>query len=381
MTFEFQWESRISEISREAWNRLVSDEISPFLSWEWLNSLEQTGCVGGNTGWEPMHLAVYENGILVAAAPFYLKHHSRGEFVFDQEWAEVSFRIGVDYYPKLLGMSPFTPAGNYRFLLEAGQDKRMCSQAMLTEIDRMCKASGVNSFHILHGASDWVGLMEDLGMSKWLHHALVWENRGYESFDHYLAGFKSRRRKNIKRERRVINEQGLSFRMIPGDEAPVEYFLLMYYLYASTCDKFYNWSHYLNLDFFSQLRQACPQHINLVAAFSPSEEIPVAMSFLVQKGEWLYGRYWGCREAYEHLHFETCYYQAIEWAIKKGIRYFDAGSGNASHKQRRGFPASPRYSLHRHYHPAMARIWDMNIERINNIEEKRIEMINQSGKG
>jgi len=174
-------------------------------------------------------------------------------------------------------------------------------------------------------------------------------------------------------------EQGLTFRVIPGGEAPQEYFLLMYYLYAATCDKFYNWSHYLNLQFFNELHTICKDHILFTAAYAPNQEVPVAMSFLVHKGDWLYGRYWGCRETYEHLHFETCYYQPIQWAIENGVRFFDAGSGNAVHKQKRGFPAQPRLSLHRHYHPGMAKIWDMNIERINQIEARRIDMINEPG--
>jgi hypothetical protein len=156
---------------------------------------------------------------------------------------------------------------------------------------------------------------------------------------------------------------------------------MMYYFYAATCQKFWGWSHYLNLSFFREVSQRKPERALFVTATSPAEpEIPVAMSLLIRKDDRLYGRYWGCREEFDHLHFETCYYQPIQWAIQNGVRFFDAGSGSALHKQRRGFPAQTNYSMHRHYHPIMQRIWQENITHINKAEQERIELINNSGK-
>ena len=378
MALTYKMVSSMEEVDAAAWDALGGRSGSPFLSRDWLSALESSGCVAPETGWTPKHLTVWDGERLVAGAPLYLKDHSRGEFVFDQEWADVSHRLGVAYYPKLLGMSPFTPAGAYRFLIDEDLDQAMVCAGMLEHIDQFCHDHGVNSCHFLHVASQWRDQMVALGVGSWLHHALVWENHEFKCFDDYLASFNSKRRKSIKRERRKVAEQGLVFKAWRGTEVPTEYFALMYFFYAGTCRKFWGWSHYLNQQFFLQIGRRKPDNVVLIAAIDPKlGEVPVAMSFLVHEGEHLYGRYWGCREEYDHLHFETCYYQAIEWAIANGVRYYDAGSGNAGHKQRRGFPASPKYSLHRHYDPIMKQVWKDNIQQINEVEQQRIKLINR----
>ncbi len=228
----------------------------------------------------------------------------------------------------------------------------------------------------LHADGDWCHTMEGLGFKPWLHHSLIWENHNYEDFSGYLGSFKSKQRKNINRERRLA-KQHLTFRVWPGEEAPEDYFSTIYDFYEVTCQKFQGWSHYLNRDFFKELGQHFAHRILFGTAYEEQDgDLPVAMSFLVRKGDRLYGRYWGNRANYDQLHFETCYYQAIEWAIKNGLGFFDAGSGSAKHKKRRGFPATPNYSLHKHYNPLMTQIWDQNIEAINREEAMRIEMIN-----
>ena len=352
---------------------------NPFYEWDWLAALEDSGCVDSETGWTPNHLTVWREERLIGLAPLYLKDHSRGEFVFDHEWAEVSRRLNIAYYPKLLGMSPFTPARGYQFFIQSDFDKEEVCSAMIEEIERYCRENSIAGYHFLHVDAEWREIMVALGVNDWLHHALVWENQGFQSFEDYLSMFKSKRRNKIRRERKGWTEQGVFFRIIPGAEAPPFYFELMYHLYAWTCAKFYNWSHYLNQDFFKILGAQCGQRLLFVAAYDQAQpEAPIAMSFLVQKGETLHGRYWGCREHYEHLHFEVCYYQPIAWAIANGIKFFDAGSGNARHKCSRGFPAIPNYSLHRLLNPIMAELWDLNIDAINALEQRRINGINQA---
>ena len=377
MSLTYKMAPSMTEVDASAWDGLAGRAGSPFLSRDWLATLETSGCVAPETGWTPMHLTVWDGKKLVAGAPLYLKEHSRGEFVFDQEWADVSHRLGIPYYPKLLGMSPFTPAGAYRFLICQEYDERDLCAGMLSYIDEWCADHHINSCHFLHVEPEWRNRMVDLGVGSWLHHALVWINRGYQTFDDYLADFNSKRRKNIKRERRKVAEQGLVFKTYRGADVPTEYFTLMYLFYAATCQKFWGWSQYLNQRFFNEIGRKKPENVVLIAAIDPKQgDVPVAMTFLVHEGEYLFGRYWGCREAFDHLHFETCYYQAIEWAIANGVRFYDAGSGNAGHKQRRGFPASPKYSLHRHYNPLMKRVWEENIDHINDVERQRIQMIN-----
>ena len=378
MTISITWHNAIREIEKEDWNRLALPLPYPFLEWELLAALEDTGCVRPEVGWQPIHLTVCRGEHLIAAAALYLKGNSRGEFVFDQDWAEASASLGLRYYPKLLGMSPFTPAPGYRFLIDPDEDPVQICQLMMEQINAFCKKKGIPGCHFLHTDPEWAEWMMDAGMKPWKHHHLIWENNNLPDFDAYLALFNSKQRKNIKRERRLVAEQGIEMRMIPGEEAGEELFAFMYELYANTCQKFWNWSHYLDRAFFMELARNYAHRVMFSAAFQKGQSgMPVAMSFLIYKGQIMHGRYWGCLDQFDQLHFETCYYQPIEWAIKKGLRFFDAGSGNARHKQKRGFPARPNLSLHNHYHPTMRQLWEDNIETINSVEMERIRLINR----
>lgn len=380
MTLSFSWHQDIHEIPAQDWNRLALPLSYPFLEYEWLSTLEKTGCVQPQKGWQPIHLTVKRKKTLIAAAALYLKGNSRGEFVFDQEWAEASHSLGIRYYPKLLGMSPFTPAPGYRFLIDPSEDEDEVCAFMMEEIDRFCKKQSIPGCHFLHTEPRWAERMIEVGMKPWLHHHLIWENHQLSDFDAYLGGFKSKQRKNIKRERRKVFEQGVQMKMISGEEAGEDLFLFMYHLYADTCQKFWNWSHYLNQAFFETLGKDFAHRITFcVAQEQGGDGLPLAMSFLVHKDQQMHGRYWGCRDHFDQLHFETCYYQPIEWAISQKMRFFDAGSGNARHKQKRGFPASPNLSLHKHYHPVMTQLWDENINHVNRIEAERIDAINKEG--
>ena len=372
------WHAGIDEIDGEAWDTLARPSENPFFGWTWLRALEITGCLKPELGWQPCHLVLRDGQRLLAAAPLYVKGHSWGEFVFDQQWAEVSHRLGIPYYPKLLGMSPFTPAVGYRFLIDPSLEAREVCVVMLEAIDRFCEQNGISGCHFLHVDHAWCRIMETLGFKPWLHHNLIWQNRELTDFEGYVTSFKSKQRNNIRRERRKATEQ-LTFRALPGEAAPSHYFERMYDFYETTCVKFYGWSHYLNREFFVRIGRELPEQILLIAAFERGggDVDPIAMSFQVRTAERLYGRYWGSHGAHDQLHFEICYYQPIEWAIRNGARFFDAGSGNARHKQRRGFPAVEGFSLHRFYSDRMRRVWADNIDAINAEERLRIKHINR----
>lgn len=365
----------MADIPRSEWNALALPLETPFLEWEWLHNLETSGSAVPRKGWQPIHLTVWRERSLIAAAPLYIKSHSYGEFVFDHQWADLAFRLGVQYYPKLLGMTPFTPAVGYRFLIAPGEDEAQLTALMVSAIDSFCDRNGISSCNFLFVDPQWRPLLEQCGFSSWLHHSYIWQNQGFDSFDDYLKMFNANQRRNIKRERKKVDQAGLRVESLAGEEIPKPLFREIYRFYSSTCDKFYWGSKYLTRKFFEQLYPDYSHRVFLVAAYEQGDT-PVGLSFCLYKGENLYGRYWGCLEEFDCLHFEACYYKPIEWAIESGIGMFDPGAGGR-HKRRRGFPATPNYSLHRFYHSRMSQILRAYIDEINEMESAEIEAINQ----
>jgi hypothetical protein len=375
--YSIAWSEKIAEIPKIEWDFLAEPLKTPFLEWEWLNNLETSGSAMARTGWQPCHLTVWRNRQLIAAAPLYIKGHSYGEFVFDHQWADLSHRLGVQYYPKLLGMTPFTPAVGYRFLIAPGEDEEEITEMMVAAIDHFCDRNRLSGCNFLFVAPDWRVLMEKYGFNSWLHHSYIWANQGFNSFDDYLAVFNANQRRNIKRERKAVTNAKLQIKTLVGEEIPHHLFPLIYRFYSSTCDKFYWGSKYLTRKFFEQLYPNYRHRVVLVAAYQEDDERhPVGLSFCLRKGENFYGRYWGCFEEYDCLHFEACYYKPIEWAITQRIQMFDPGAGG-SHKKRRGFPATPNYSLHRFYNSKMNSLLRHYIGEINAMEQEEIEAINQ----
>ncbi len=351
---------------------------TPFLEYAWLNLLETSGSAVSQAGWQPHHLVVWRGGTLVAAAPLYLKSHSYGEFVFDQVWADLAQRLRLNYYPKLVGMSPFTPAVGYRFLIAPGEDERELTALMVQEIRRFCEQHHLGGCHFLFVDPQWRHQLIDQGFRAWQHHNYVWENRGYETFADYLGTFNSNQRRNIKRERQAIARQGLQLLCHQGEAIPAPLFPLMYKFYAETCDKFGWWgSKYLTRQFFAQLATQYQHRVIFFAAYAADRPLdPLGMSFCIRKGDQLYGRYWGAWTDIDCLHFEACYYRPIEWAISQGVQRFDPGAGG-SHKQRRGFRAQANQSLHWLCHPQLRTIMDRHIDDINDQEQAHMEAINQ----
>ncbi len=375
--YSVKWQQRIADIPQAAWDALAQPLKTPFLEWEWLNNLEISGSATAKTGWQPCHLCVWKGQELVAAAPFYVKGHSYGEFVFDHQWANLAARLGIEYYPKLLGMTPFTPAEGYRFLLAPGEDEFTLTEIMVSQIDHFCDRNGLSGCNFLFVDPQWRKTMENYGFTSWLHHSYIWKNQGFGDFDDYLKMFNANQRRNIKRERKSVEQAGLSIKTLAGEEIPHHLFPLIYRFYSSTCDKFYWGSKYLTRQFFENLYPTYQHRVVLVAAFSENNpDHPVGLSFCLRKDENLYGRYWGSLQEFDCLHFEACYYQPINWAIQQGITLFDPGAGG-QHKRRRGFPATPNYSLHRFYNQRMSQILLHYIDEINQMEQDEIDAINQ----
>ncbi|BAQ63029.1 hypothetical protein GM3708_3435 [Geminocystis sp. NIES-3708] len=374
--YTLRWHEKISEIPQSAWDAMALPLSTPFLEWEWLHNLETSGSVNFRTGWQPCHLTVWHEHNLVAAAPLYIKGHSYGEFVFDHQWADLAYRLNIEYYPKLLGMTPFTPAVGYRFLIMEEENELKITEMMVNAIDNFCLKNKISGCNFLFIDPQWQSIISQFGFTAWMHHGYIWSDHDFSSFDDYLQIFNSNQRKNIKRERKAVEKAGLITKNLVSDEIPHYLYSYIYKFYSNTCDKFYWGSKYLKKQFFEQLYPNYKHRLMLVTAYRENDDhTPVGMSFCIYKGENLYGRYWGSLAEFDCLHFETCYYKPIEWAINQGIKMYDPGAGG-SHKRRRGFPATSNYSMHRFYNPRMNSILNHYIDEINMATTEEIRAIN-----
>jgi len=373
----FKWLESLSDIEGESWNALAQPLETPFLEWGWLQLMEASGSTCAENGWIPRHLTVWSGRELVAAAPLYVKTHSAGEFVFDHSWEEVAGRLNRPYYPKLVGMSPFTPMIGYRFLMAPGLDEAAMTARMLEETERFCRHQGLSgcSYHFVD--PNWAEAITPHGFCPWAHQSFVWENEGFLNFEDYVARFTANQRRNIRRERRRLAQKGIRVEMITGAELPRGLYERMHAFYARTNDQFGPWGcKYLNRDFFVSLPDRFQKRLVFAVASDGNLREPIGMALLVTKGGNLYGRYWGCAREVEFLHFEACYYRPIEWAVASGIRQFDPGMGGG-HKLRRGFKAVANYSLHRFMDPALRQIMERHIAAINRFEHEEIAMLNR----
>ena len=376
--YSVAWISKLADIPQASWDALAMPLKTPFMEWDWLNNLETSGSATGKNGWLPHHLTVWRDKELIACAPLYVKSHSYGEFVFDNQWADLAQRLGIQYYPKLMGMTPFTPTEGYRFLIADGEDEDELTGIMVSAIDHFCDRHNISGCNFLYVDPVWRDRMEQHGFSAWLHHSYIWQNQSYQNFDNYLGAFNANQRRNIKRERKAVETAGLLVKTLIGDEIPQAMFGQMYAFYENTCDKFGWWgSKYLTKRFFEQLHDNYRDRVLFVAAYDKEDDRqPMGMSFCLYKGDRMYGRYWGSLQEIDCLHFDACYYTPIEWAIERGIQTFDPGAGGR-HKKRRGFPATPNYSLHRFYNNRLAQILKSYIGQINEREQAEIDAVNE----
>jgi hypothetical protein len=341
----------VRALPREAWNALVADE-SPFLEWEWLASLEEAGAVGAETGWLPRPLVAREGGRLVAACPLYVKGHSEGEFVFDFAWAEAAERVGIRYYPKLVVGVPFTPVAGARVLVAPGEDRAAWIARFGAALRALCEEHGLSGVHVNFCREDELAGLAAAGFMPRLGLQYHWENRGWSRFEDYLAELRSKRRNQVRRELRRVADAGLALAVRVGDAIPDAWFAPMYRFYRATVDQ-HPWGRpYLTERFFELARKRFRHRLCFALALRGGR--PMAGAFNVQKGDALYGRYWGADAFVANLHFAVCYYAGIEHCVRAGLRRFEPGAGGP-YKQLRGFDARPTRSAHWLAEPRLAR--------------------------
>ena len=329
----------IDSIEAAAWNALDGGGV-PFLRHEFLAALEHTGVVGALTGWTPCHVAVHAGLELVGAMPLYAKAHSWGEFVFDFSWADAYRRHGSPYYPKLVNATPFTPATGKRLLLKPGSDapalRRMLAAAALEG------SPEASSLHVQFTTAEEADWLESEGFLTRLDCQFHWHNRGYADFEEFLGSFTAEKRKKAKRERRRVQEAGVSFAMRLGGELSQREWRRVYALHAST---FHRHGHepYLNAAFFAEVSRHPAVTPRVLLALHGGEIIATAIFF--QGRDTLYGRYWGAAGEFHSLHFEACYHQGIEHCIREGLMHFEPGT-QGEHKISRGFSPTLTHSAH-----------------------------------
>ncbi len=344
----------IGDIGAEAWAGLDTGD-QPFLSYAFLEALEASGCVGRDTGWLPRHVVLRDaRRRILAAMPAYLKTHSWGEFVFDWAWADAYRRHGLDYYPKLVAAIPFTPVAGPRVLpareLPAEFAPDALREGLLTTVAAAVQELDVSSFHLLFpGEADRAALRDPRYLLR-KDCQFQWRNRGYDDFADFLDTFASAKRKKVKRERRRVTEAGVSFEWLPGAALDDATWRSVYGFYASTFLK-RGHSPYFNQDLFRLLAERLGDRLLVCLARRDGRAAAAAIFF--RDATTLYGRYWGCAEDCHSLHFETCYYQGIEFAIAEGLSRFEPGT-QGEHKLARGFEPTPTWSAHVIGEPAFA---------------------------
>ena len=332
----------MQDVGREEWDGLLGPG-SPFLEWDWLACLEESNCVRAKTGWQPQHLAVYDGARLIAACPMYLKGHSMGEFVFDHSWADAAHRAGIDYYPKILVASPFSPATGVRFLTAEGSDRTGLIHILGKTLREVCERNNLSSVHINFCLPDEAEALSEVGYLKRLGIQYQWLNHDYQTFDDYLDHFRSKRRNQIKREIREMDKRGIEIEVLSGEAIPDEMFPVMFNLYQSTVNNLYWGRQYLLSEFFDLLAQRFKRNLCFVMARQHGEII--AGTFNVQKSGVFYGRYWGVLREQRHMHFNVSYYAAIRHCIENGLIRFEPGAGG-DFKRLRGFDPQPTVSMH-----------------------------------
>ena len=342
----------VSEVTSQAWDECAG-KSHPFTRHAFLSALEDSGSATAETGWQPQHLIIESlSGDIIGATPLYLKNHSYGEYVFDWGWADAFERAGGNYYPKLQCSVPFTPVTGNRFLIpdtidkeQAGELKRALGGAMVQLADRL----NISSVHVTFSNEDEWQLLTDVGFLQRTGQQFHWHNKGYASFDDFLSDLTSRKRKQIRKERRTVSEKKLTIKALSGSDIKEHHWDAFYRFYLSTTDKKWG-SSYLTRSFFSLLGERMGDQVVLIIVEDGDHLVAGALN--LKSDDTLYGRNWGCLATHKFLHFEACYYQAIDYAIEHGLKRVEAGA-QGPHKIQRGYLPSYTYSAHWINHPGL----------------------------
>jgi len=366
--------SSLAEVSAADWNRLLPAGGEPFLRHEFLLALEASGATGPGTGWQARHLLLRDAaGTLCGAMPLYLKTDSWGEFVFDWSWADAYRRAGLHYYPKLVAAIPFTPASGPRWLSAPGHDADEITTLLLTAARSCATQLGCSSLHVLFPPVDSQRSLQAAGMALRKDCQFHWHNRGWSSFDDFLDSFTAAKRKKARRERRRVQEQGIHFEWLNGHQLHAGHWAEILPLYASTF-----WRRgrepYLPGAFFERISQTLPD--NLLVILARQQERAVGTAICFRSNDTLYGRYWGAAGDWHSLHFETCYYQGIDYCIEHGLARFEPGT-QGEHKISRGFVPAATWSAHWLSHPQFLAAVDEFVERERHHIDRYMELVDE----
>lgn len=322
--------SSINEISAADWQSLLSENNNPLIHYDFLTALEESNSVDASTGWLPYHLTLQNKEATKAILPMYVKSHSWGEYVFDWAWADAYKQYNMDYYPKLVVTIPFTPVPTQKLLSD-----HYPLIDIFSSLSAICQQAGLNSWHFLFEANAIVDetVLTQLDVFSRYSVQFHWHNKNYSSFEHYLSCFTSRKRKQVLKERRSIKEQKLLVRRVTGNEITSTELQFFYQVYQQTYLE-RNHQPHLTFAFFEQICRQQGEQLLFIFASKADNDVACALFFVDDNN--LYGRYWGCIEYFDYLHFELCYYQGIDYCIEQGLQHFNPGT-QGEHKLARGF--------------------------------------------
>ena len=324
-------------IDESQFNKLIRKDDAPFIQYSFLKALENSGCVGRDFGWTPTHLIKSSKNILSGFLPIYIKNNSHGEFVFDHSWSYALNRAGRNYYPKLLTAIPFTPCETRKIITESDSDE------YIEKVIDLMEEKNIETWHVLYPDSNLKELFLKNNLIERFGYKFIWRNKGYEEFDDYLSIFKSRQRKNIKNERRKISDLNITFQIKESDSLTTKDWDDFFKFYKNTYEERLQ-RPYLNIDFFKEIHEF-RETLRPVIFFALHDNKKIAGSLCFAGNDTLYGRHWGSSYNIDSLHFETCFYQGIEFCIKNNLKFFDPGV-QGEHKIRRGFEPKRTSSFH-----------------------------------
>jgi len=368
-----------SDIGKAAWNACANpdglDDPHPFTRYEFFAACEESGSATARTGWKPAHLVVENDGRVIALLPTYLKNHSQGEYVFDSAWADALERSGGDYYPKLQASVPFTPVTGNRLLVAAGTDLAAGREALLATGATAVQQLKASSLHITFLTEDEWKAAGECGYLLRNDQQFHWVNRGYRNFEQFLSELSSSKRKNLRKERAAVRDAGVEFDWITGSDLTERHWDTFFAFYMDTGGR--KWGRpYLTRNFFTRIGATMAEQVVLILAKRSGRYIAGALNFA--GGGTLFGRNWGCTEFVPFLHFETCYYQAIDFAIERGLAKVEAGAQGA-HKLLRGYMPTPTYSAHYIAHEGLRRAVNEYLRREREAVAEHIEELAERG--
>lgn len=370
---QIRFVDNIADVAASQWNALLKEDY-PFLRHEFLLALEQSGSINPHVGWQPCHALVLQDTHLLAAMPLYLKSHSYGEFVFDHIWQEAFSRHGINYYPKLVSAIPFTPVRGPRYLITSKPTKQDLVALLCTEIKKFVQLNNLSSWHILFPHQDCLDSLKQHNLLVRRSINFFWRNVDYDNFESFLARCNSRKRKNIRKERKHIEQAGITIQQKDGADISPEQWQFFYQCYKATYIKRSGHKGYLNQTFFETIAKTMSQYI--VMFLATRNNTLVAASLTLRSDTTLYGRYWGCIEEIDKLHFEMCYYQGMNYCIKHKLKSFDGGV-QGEHKLIRGFEPEATYSCHHISNPEFADAIEKFLEQETQYMESYKKEINQ----